>query len=585
MASAVSAVTGKLSKLNPFSKSKTDDDDKGQAIEIDSVGGGGHGSRKSKITKEQLRVSRALRSVLVHEGVLSEEESGVEAGVDKTPPALKGLLDRPHINMPSELTDRSHPLSEYFISSSHNTYLAAHQLAGTSKAEAYEIALGTGSRCVEIDAWDGDEDKNEPKVTHGYTLVSHISFRSVCEAIRDVVDKEAAQPVTGSGYRSAPIMLSLENHCSPQGQKRLAEIMKEVWGDRLLSKRVRDEGTAEQEGSGNPVTLKELGAKICVIVEYHFPGEPESSDEEEEDPNEDVKEKRERQEYEKNKQEASKTITPELAELGVYAQSVKPRDQSWLDGPLKDGPHDHLINVSESGLGSYMPKMNANISKHNSKSLMRVYPKGTRISSHNLNPVPFWGVGAQICALNWQTFDASMQINEALFAGTDGYVLKPAALRTGGSGNLGTGKKKKLSLNVAGATDIPIPADREKDDIRPYVTCTLIHPSDLKGEPPKRKTAAYKQHKLGLLHRGANPPPKNPIFDEVLDWEYQENELTFLRILIKSDDKFAANPIFAVASVRLSYVVPGWSFIRMLDLKGRETHCTILVKFTIEDVM
>lgn len=29
---------------------------------------------------------------------------------------------------------------------------------------------------------------------------------------------------------------------------------------------------------------------------------------------------------------------------------------------------------------------------------MRVFPKGTRISSKNLQPVPFWGVGAQICA-------------------------------------------------------------------------------------------------------------------------------------------------------------------------------------------
>jgi phosphatidylinositol phospholipase C delta len=256
-----------------------------------------------------------------------------------------------------------------------------------------------------------------------------------------------------------------------------------------------------------------------------------------------------------------------------------------LEGELKDGPHDHLINVSESGLGGLMPKMDANISKHNSKHLMRVYPKGTRISSHNLNPVPYWGVGAQICALNWQTFDASMQLNEALFAGTDGYVLKPAALRTDGSGNLGTGKKKKLSLKVAGATDVPIPEDREKDNIRPYVTCTLIHPSDLKGEPPKRKTAAYKQHKLGIVHRGANPPNHNPIFDEVLDWEYEDNELTFLRILIKSDDKFAANPIFAVAAVRLSYVTTGWSFIRMLDLKGRETHCSLLVKFDVEDVL
>lgn len=583
MASAVSAVTGGLAKLNPFGKSKVDDDDKGQALEIDSVGGGGQGSRRAKVRKDQLKVSRALRSVLVHEGVLSEEDAGVDIGVDKTTPALKQLLAKHHINVPMELLDRSHPLGEYFISSSHNTYLVAHQLAGSSKAEAYQIALGTGSRCVEIDAWDDDETPEEPKVTHGFTLVSHISFRSVCEAMRDVVDKEAAEPVQEERYKAAPIMLSLENHCGPQGQKRLVEIMKEVWGDRLLAKRVRDEGTAEQKGSGKPVTLDELKSKICVIVEYHFPDEPDSSDSEEEDPSEDAKEKQERSEYKKKKKEAPKTIIPELAELGVYAQSVKPRDQSWLEGELRDGPHDHLINVSESGLGDLMPKMNANISKHNAKYLMRVYPKGTRISSHNLNPVPFWGVGAQICALNWQTFDASMQLNEALFSGTDGWILKPAALRAGGNGILSTGRKKKLSLKVAGATEVPVPDDREADEIKPYVTCTLIHPSDLKSEPPKRKTAAYKQHKLGILHRGANPPPKNPIFDETLEWEYEENELTFVRILIKSDDKFASNPIFAVAAVRLSYASPGWSFIRMLDLKGKETHCSLLVKFEITD--
>ena len=145
------------------------------------------------------------------------------------------------------------------------------------------------------------------------------------------------------------------------------------------------------------------------------------------------------------------------------------------------------------------------------------------------------------------------------------------------------GKKKKLNLRVAGATDVPIPEGREQDDIKPYVTCTLVHPNDLKGEPPKRKTAGYKQHKLGILHRGSNPPNKNPIFDEVLDWEYEDNDLAFVRILIKSDDKFASNPVFAVAAVRLSYAKPDWVFIRMLDLKGKETYCTLLVKFDISD--
>lgn len=564
-----------LSKLSPFSrKTAVDEDDVGDAIDSETVAGGGHASRQSAVTKHQLRVSSALKSFLVKERVLSEAEAGVDT--DQSTSALSELLSKSHINVPREVTDRSHPLPDYFISSSHNTYLVAHQLYGKSCATAYETALYTGSRCVEIDAWDGDDDKNEPKVTHGYTLVSNIPFRAVCETIRDVVDKESADG------NAAPIILSLENHCDAHGQRRLAQIMKEVWGNRLLSQAVREKGHQEQEGFGGHVTLAELGNKIVVIVEYHLPNEVESSDSSSD--SEDEEEKNAHQAYrEKKKATHAGIIVPELAELGVYAQSVKPVNTSWFEASLENAPHHQLINVSETGLKTYMPVESAKIARHNSQHLMRVYPKGTRISSKNLQPVPFWAIGAQICALNWQTFGASSQINEALFSGSSGYVLKPAALRAGGNGNLNTGRRRKLRLHVAGATDIPLPSDRD-GDIKPYVTCTLVHPTDLNNMPPKRKTAPYKPHKFtGFLHHD-NPPTTDPIWKEVLEWEYEENELAFLRLLIKSDDSFAANPTFAVAAVRLLYAVPGWTFIRMLDLKGHETKCTLLVKLDFENV-
>ncbi|KAI6855156.1 hypothetical protein KC323_g8471 [Hortaea werneckii] len=575
-------ITSRLSKFNPFAKVRTDPEDQGEAITSETVGGGGHAARPSGITKSGLKVSHALRSYLVQEKVLSKADAGVDS--EETTDALKQLLDKPHVQVPAEVTDRSHPLPEYFISSSHNTYLLAHQLYGESSTEAYATALRTGSRCVEIDAWDGKDSLDEPKVTHGYTLASNISFRSVCETILDIVDEESAATSAGSGSEPAPILISLENHCGPHGQKRLAEIMRETWQHRLVSEPVRQEGTAEQEGSGQHVKLSELGNKIAVIVEYHIPDEKEdssSSSESEDDDDE------HRQMKKQKKETPASPIIPELAELGVYAQSVKPSDHSWLSGELKNGPHHHLINVSESGLKALLPKSAAEIARHNAQHLMRVYPKGTRISSKNLMPVPVWGVGAQVTALNFQTFDASMQLNEALFSGSAGYVLKPSALRSGGNGDLSsTSRRRKLTLHVAGATSIPLPADRdEAKEIKPYVTSTLLQPSDLSGDPPKRKTSGYKQHKLGFLHKGENPSALDPLWNEKLEWEdYEDNELTFLRILIKSDDSFAANPVLAVAAVRLTYVTPGWSFIRMLDLKGRETHCSVLVRFEFADL-
>ncbi|RMY61472.1 hypothetical protein D0863_11267 [Hortaea werneckii] len=579
---ADSGLTSRLSKFNPFAKVRTDPEDQGEAITNETVGGGGHAARPSGITKSGLKVSHALRSYLVQEKVLSKADAAVDS--EETTDALKQLLDKPHVQVPAEATDRSHPLPEYFISSSHNTYLLAHQLYGESSTEAYATALRTGSRCVEIDAWDGEDTVDEPKVTHGYTLASNISFRSVCETIRDIVDEESAATSAGSGSEPAPILISLENHCGPHGQKRLAEIMRETWQHRLVSEPVRQEGTAEQEGSGQHVKLSELGNKIAVIVEYHIPDEKEdssSSSESEDDDDE------HRQMKKQKKETPASPIIPELAELGVYAQSVKPSDHSWLTGELKNGPHHHLINVSESGLKALLPKSAAEIARHNAQHLMRVYPKGTRISSKNLMPVPVWGVGAQVTALNFQTFDASMQLNEALFSGSAGYVLKPAALRSGGTGDLtASSRRRKLTLHVAGATAIPLPSDRdEAKEIKPYVTSTLLQPTDLSGDPPKRKTTGYKQHKLGFLHKGENPSAIDPLWNEKLEWEeYLDNELTFLRILIKSDDSFAANPVLAVAAVRLMYVTPGWSFIRMLDLKGRETHCSLLVRFEFADL-
>lgn len=584
-----------FASLNPFSRTVSpSQDETGEAVDNSTIAGGGHAFRSTELTRHQLRVSHALKSFLLVQGDLSPED--LEHDSDEHPsPALKALVEKPHISVPPELTDRSHPLPEYYVSSSHNTYLMAHQLYGSSSAAAYENAMKSGARCVEVDVWDDESNADEPKVTHGYTLVSHIPFRHVCETIRDMVDLEASQSSAEQGSRPAPILVSLENHCGAHGQQRLVEIMKEVWGDRLLSKAIREKGHEEQEG-GEHVTLEDLGNKIVLIVEYHLQGEKDSdssssdssSDEEEEA-------KQARKAYKEKKQATGAgVIIPELAELGVYAQSVKPVDNSWFEElQMKNGPHHHLINVSESGLLTLMPEFNQKVGKHNAHHLMRVFPKGTRISSQNLKPVPFWGVGAQICALNWQSFGVSLQLNEALFAGTDGYVLKPASLRSGGDGSsasaaAGGARRRRLRLHVAGATDIPLPDGRDADDIKPYVTASLIHPADAHeggdGLANKRRTRDYRQHKLGFLHRGENPPRTDPIWDETLEWEYEDSELVFVRMLIKSDDAFAVNPVFALATVRVLCAAEGWSFIRMLDLKGRETKCSLLVKFETVDI-
>lgn len=51
------------------------------------------------------------------------------------------------------------------------------------------------------------------------------------------------------------------------------------------------------------------------------------------------------------------------------------------------------------------------------------------MASGNQNPSTQWQNGSQIVCLNWQKYDKGMQLNEALFVGTPGWVLKPARMR------------------------------------------------------------------------------------------------------------------------------------------------------------
>ncbi|KAI1297248.1 1-phosphatidylinositol 4,5-bisphosphate phosphodiesterase gamma-1 [Halotydeus destructor] len=257
----------------------------------------------------------------------------------------------------------------------------------------------------------------------------------------------------------------------------------------------------------------------------------------------------------RNKLEKDIKIARELWNLIIYCRAV-------------DFQKDRIGNFTEM---SSFPEVKIQkwvhsdecklLMKYHRLQLSRIYPRGSRIDSSNYDPVPFWNLGVQMVALNYQTADRAMQLNQGKFRqnANCGYILRPDFMfhddYDANNRNSAIGVEAiTLSIKVIGARHLT-KSSTWKGVLSPFVEIEI---AGADYDCSKTKTNTVRDNGL------------NPCWLEDVNFTVHNPDLALIRFVVNDEDMFGDVQLLGQACYPVKCLRPGY---RSVILSNGHSNC------------